>query len=111
MILLLSTDFLQLRKIFGSYGFLQALDDGKSADDILGSDCEKPVFMVNPLVFTFCLWLLTKEFFCSSRFVYDKLVTYAAHQVDFYMLDTKVIKEMYPAIDIREAVGDKNSRN
>ena len=48
-----------LEEFFGSFGFLQALDDGKSVDDILGSDCEEPIFMVNPLVFQFCLWLLT----------------------------------------------------
>ena len=39
-----------LEEFFGSFGFLQALADGKSVDDILGSDCEKPIFMVNPLV-------------------------------------------------------------
>ena len=28
-----------IEEFFGSFGFLQALDDGKSVDDILGSDC------------------------------------------------------------------------
>ena len=63
-----------LEEFFWSLGFLQALDDGKNIDDILGSDCEKPIFMINPLVLTFCLWLLTKEIFGSSSLVYDKLV-------------------------------------
>ena len=68
-----------IEEFFGSFEFLQALDDGKSIDEILGSDCEEPIFMVNPLVMKFCLWLLTtREFFSSPRIVYDKLVTYAA---------------------------------
>ena len=37
-----------IEEFFGSFGFLQALDDGQSVDDILGSDCDKPIFMVNP---------------------------------------------------------------
>ena len=56
-----------LKSFSGPFGFLQALDDGKSVDDILGSDCEEPIFMVNPLVMRFCLWLLTTEFFGSRK--------------------------------------------
>ena len=48
-----------LEEFFGSFGFLQALDDGKSIDDILGSECKEPIFMTNPLVLKFCLWLLS----------------------------------------------------
>ena len=98
-----------LEEFFGSFGFLQALNDGKNVEDILGSDCEEPIFLVNPLVFTFCLWLLTKEFFGSQRVVYDQLVTYTAKQIDFYMLDTNVIEKMYPTMNIREAVANKNN--
>ena len=72
-----------IEEFFGSFGFLQALDDGKSVDDILGSDWEEPIFMVNPLVFTFCLWLSKKCFGGSQGIVYDKLVSYAAQQIDF----------------------------
>ena len=100
-----------LEEFFGSFGFLQALDDGKSVDDILGSDCKKPIFMVNPLVLRFCLWLLTTttEFFSSQRIVYDKLVTYAAQRIDFYMLNTDIVSEIYPAMNIIEAVYDKDT--
>ena len=34
---------------------------GRVFDDILGSDCDKPIFMVNPLVLKFCLWLLSRR--------------------------------------------------
>ena len=66
------------------------MDDGKSIDEILGSDCEEPIFMVDPLVLKFCLWFLTREFFFSPRIVYDKLVTYAAQRIDFHVIDTDI---------------------
>ena len=93
-----------IEEFFGSFGFLQALDDGKSIDEILGSDCEEPIFMADPLVLKFCLWLLTREFFSSPRIVYDKLVTYAAQRIDFYMIDTDNIEKIYPAINIEQTV-------
>ena len=92
-----------LEEFFWSFGFLHAWDDGKSVDDILGLNYEKPIFMVNPLVFAFCLWLLTRDFFGRRMIVYDKLVTYAAQQIDVYMLDTDDIKRMYSAMHINKA--------
>ena len=88
-----------LEEFFGSFGFIQALE-GKSVDDILGSDCEKPIFMVNPLVLNFCLWFLSREYLEKSSEIYDKLTSYVAKRIDRYTLDTKVITELFPAIDI-----------
>ena len=98
-----------LEEFFWSLGFLQALDDGKNIDDILGSDCEEPMFMMNPLIFTFCLWLSKECFGDYQGIVYDKLVTYAAQQIDFYMLDIGSVRAMYPAMYIKEAVLNKDS--
>ena len=98
-----------LEEFFGSFGFLQALDDGKSVDDILGSDCERPIFMVNPLVLRFCLWLLTEKCFNFSQDIYQKLVLFAAKQIDFHLLHIKAVEEVYPAMNIAEALRDKDS--
>ena len=98
-----------IEEFFGSFGFLQALDEGKSVDDILGSDCEKPVFMMNPLFFTFCLWLLKTELFSARTNVYDKLVAYVVQRIDFNMLDAKCIGEVYPAMNIELAAKNKDS--
>ena len=35
-----------LEEFFGSDGFIQALNEGQSLEDILGSDCKEPIFMV-----------------------------------------------------------------
>ena len=99
-----------LEEFFGSFGFLQDLDDGKSVEDILGSDCEKPIFMVNPLVFKFCMWLLSKDLFGCSRDVYNKLVTYAAQQIDSHIkFFTDRLFHVYPAINIANAVENKEN--
>ena len=100
-----------LEEFFGSFGFLQALDDGQSVDDILGSDCKEPIFMVNPLVLRFFLWVLTTttEFFSSQRIIYDQLVTYAAQRIDYRMLRTDIVEEIYPAMDIIEAMSDQDT--
>ena len=92
-----------IEEFFGSFGFLQALDDGQSVDDILGSDCKKPIFMVNPLVFQFCLWLRA-EFFGSRRIVYDKLAACVAQQIDVHVLDIDIVDEIFPVIGIRKAL-------
>ena len=98
-----------LEEFFGSFGFLQALNDGKSVEDILGSDYEKQIFLVNPLVFTFCLWLSKKCFGGSQGIVYDKLVSYAAQQIDVHVMNMQIIAEMYPAINIKKALENRNS--
>ena len=96
-----------IEEFFWSFGFLQALDDGKSVDDILGLDCGKPIFMVNPLVLRFCLWLRA-AFFGSERIVYDKLVAIAAQRIDIHVLDIDIIDQIYPAMGIRKALRDED---
>ena len=100
-----------LEEFFGSFGFLQALDDGRSVDDILGSDCEEPIFIVSPLVLQFCLWLLTTttECFKYPGNSYQKLVLFAAKRIGFRFLDTKAIERVYPAISICDALLDTDS--
>ena len=93
-----------LEEFFGSFGFLQALDDGKSVDDILGSDCEKPIFMVNPLVLNFCLWLLTANLLNSRWDIYKQLVLFAAKRIDFHLLNVKAVEGMYPAMGFSDVL-------
>ena len=47
-----------LEEFFGSFGFIQALSEGKSVGDILDSYWKDPIFMMNPLFLRFCLWFL-----------------------------------------------------
>ena len=98
-----------LEEFFGLFGFLQALAEGKSVDDILGFDCENPIFMVNPLVMRFCLWFQTKKVFNCLRNSYQRLVLFAAIRIDFYLLNTKAIEKVYPAMNINAALVDKDS--
>ena len=76
-----------IEECFWSFGFIQSLDDGKSVDDILGPDCEEPLFMVNPLVLKFCLWLLTTEYLKSSQVILDKLTFYLCERMNSHVLN------------------------
>ena len=93
-----------LEEFFGSYGFIQALNEGQSLDDILGSDCEQPIFMVNPLVWRFCLWLLSSSDFDFPHRdeCYDKLTSFVAKRIDSKVLDPYEIRRRYYAIVILE---------
>ena len=73
-----------IEELFGSFGFIQALNDGQDIDDVLGSDRERPIFMVNPLFLSFCLWILKSldfEFHQRDE-CYDNLTSYVAKRID-----------------------------
>ena len=99
-----------IEEFFGSFGFLQALDDGKSVDELLGSDCEKPIFMTNPLVLKFCLWLLSRQDlgFKHRDDCFEKLVTYVVNCINHEQFNPEVIVRIFPAIniDLMESVKD-----
>ena len=99
-----------IEEFFGSFGFLQALDDGKSVDDILGSDCEKPIFMTNPLVLKFCFWLLSCQDlgFTHREEYHEKLVSYVVNCIDHEQFDPRAIAGVYRAIDILKSVKEGN---
>ena len=91
-----------LEEFFGSFGFIDALRDGKSVDDILGPDCKEPIFMMNPLVFKFFLWFLSSEDFDFPQRdeCYDKLTSYVAKRIDTKVFDPEEIRDRYPVIDM-----------
>ena len=91
-----------IEEFFGSFGFIQGLSEGKSVDDILGLNCENPIFMVNSLVFKFCLWFQTQKFFNFPQNNYLKLVLFAAKRIDFRLLDTTTVEKKYPAMNVSD---------
>ena len=99
-----------LEEFFGSLWFIQGLDDGKSIDEILGSDWEQPIFMVNPLVLKFCLYLLSRQDlgFTHRDDCYEKLVSYVVNAIDHEQFAPHAIAWMYPAIDIMKSVYEGN---
>ena len=96
-----------LEKFFCSFGFLQALDDEKSVDDILGSDCQKPIFMVDPLVLSFCLWFLSRSDFkfLQRGECYSKLTSYVTERIDSTVFDSDIIGLRFSAIDMSSPPG------
>ena len=91
-----------LEEFFGSFGLIQGLSEGKSLDDILGLNCENPIFMVNPLVLRFCLWFQSQKLFNFPQNNYLKLVLFAAKRIDFRLLDTTIVEKKYPAMNVSD---------
>ena len=98
-----------LEEFFGSFALIQDLSQGKSVDDILGSDCEKPIFMVNPLVLSFCLWFLSSAQFNFPTTGFDKLTSYVAKRIDSEVFYPDKIRSTYPAIDMLRDMSHDNS--
>ena len=48
------------------------------------------------------MWLLTQSCFNFAQNIYQKLVTFAAKRIDFHLLDTTAVEEMYPAMNIND---------
>ena len=47
-----------IQEFFGAFYFILSLSERKSMVSLLGGDCEKPIFLTNPLFLEFCLWLM-----------------------------------------------------
>ena len=70
-----------------------SVSEGETIDSLLGGDCEKPIFLVNPLFLEFCLWLLYSS---DDTFFFNKegkekvckiLVSYLKEKIDNERLD------------------------
>ena len=98
-----------IEEFFGSFGFIQALDDGNSVDDILGFRCEKPIFLASHLVSTFCLWFLRTDLFNFSEKISETLAFYTAKQIDSSTINVILLDQMYPGLSIRKAIFNRDS--
>ena len=82
-----------LEEFFGSWGFIKALCDNQTVDDI---------FTMNPLFLRFCLWFLSSpglDFPCRHS-CYDTLTSFVAEGIDAIVLKPEIIESKFPAIDM-----------
>ena len=80
------------------------LNYGKGVESLLGSNCEKPMFMTNPLFLHFCLWFLysDQKYFAFGN-VCQGLVKYCVERIASPKLDLPIILKSYPSFDIEAA--------
>ena len=89
-------------QFFGSFYFIEMLNDGESIQSLLGSDCTKPIFMTHPLFLTFCLWFLSDECnenhfsFPSRNQAYDTLVSHTVNSINFIQLNLSEMAVRFP---------------
>ena len=83
--------------------FLLILDDGSSVESLLGTDCQRPVFMVNSMFLYFCLSLLTDEHFLplkNAKNIGIRLQNYILERIDCVQLELSCVREVYPALNV-----------
>ena len=68
-----------LEEFFGSFGFCQALSEGDSVEEILGTNSRNSLLLVNPLFLKFTLWFLSNPNFPWLKNGYDKITSYVAN--------------------------------
>ena len=65
----------------GAFYFIRSLDEGQSVESLLGSDCKKPILLMNQLFLHSCLWLVMSDqlFFDleNAECVYNQLLNFA----------------------------------
>ena len=98
-----------LEEFFGSFGFIQALEDGNSINDIICTDSRKSIFLANPLILRFCLWLLTTNIFNFAKNIHDELALYFANRIDGHTLELEVVEKVYASINIGELSVENDS--
>ena len=91
-----------LEEFFGSFGFCQALSEGKSVEEILGLDSKSSLLLMNPLFLKFSLWFLLSPIFNFQQRdeCYDKITSYVASHIDSVEFDTEETRQKYPAFDV-----------
>ena len=103
-----------IQEFLGSFYFVVMLSQGESIESLLGSDCEKPIFMMNPSFLHFCLWFLRRgQMFSALGFpseVYRSLQNFAKHILARSQHKILDIPTMYEVLRIPPA-RDELTRN
>ena len=79
------------------------LDDGAIVESLLGTDCQRPVFMVNSLFLYFCLSMLgTNNFLVlkNPEVIGGHLKNYILGRIDCVQLELSSVVEVYPALNL-----------
>ena len=97
-----------LQEFLGSYHLVLRLSEGESMDSLLGSDCKVARFMLDSLFFHFCLWFCfsdqTYVVLKNKELAFRSLRSYVLDRLNVVQFEPEVIKQMFPACDISEAL-------
>ena len=96
-----------IQEFLGAFYFIQMLDQSRSLESLLGSDCKKPIFMTNPLFLHFCVWFLYSDQqyfnFRNKVKICEILEAEGSNRITSTELQLESIYVNYFAIDIPRA--------
>ena len=94
-----------------AFYFILMIHSGESVDSILGSSIEQPVLFTNQLFLYFCLSMVNTDSILpllNREAVYSAIQEYTLKYVDLVQFDLADISSMYPTLDFKAAIKDKN---
>ena len=101
-----------IQEFLGAFYFIQALDKGERIDSLQGYSVE-PLFMTNPLFFSFCLWFTQHSqgyfVFKNIENVHHIIQKYILNKINTSHLDFYSISSKFPALDIEKAIQNKDT--
>ena len=104
-----------IQEFLGAFFFVLSLNEGQSMESLLGADCTYPIFMINPLFFHFCTWLIfsSKGIFQFEilRSALESMKLSVLKLINISQLDVGYVARLYPAIDIAQAYRREDTSN
>ena len=91
-----------IRVFFGALYFILMVDAGQSIASLVGSKCNRPIFLMDSLFLYFCLSLLNDQKWVplsNREQAYLDLKVYTQKLIDFVQIDLKDIQTIYPMFD------------
>ena len=77
---------ISIQEYFGALYFTLSIDEGFSIESLLGSDCKKPIFLMNPLFLNFCLWFVSADPYYfnlnNGHCVYKQLLNFTTNLIN-----------------------------
>ena len=101
-----------IEEFLGAFFFVVSILSGQRIESLLGENCTKPVFMMNPLFLHFCLWLIgnKKEYMPigEKNSAFKPLAEFCFKLVAKNVTYFPRIVHFYPAIDIVDSYRKDN---
>ena len=93
-----------LQEFLGAFFFVWMLDKGEKIRSLLGDNCNKPIFLMNPLFLQFCLWFLHDAQiyfnFENRHKVHQCLVYFSVDIVNSEEIDLNKLNYTYPGLGV-----------
>ena len=90
-----------IQEFLGSFYFILMLNEGNIIEQLLGSSCTSPIFLMNPLVFYFCLYFLSEKqiyFTLQKKKSYGFMTKLISEKINSFQVEINDLTNIYPSL-------------